>query len=66
MYFLFGVSPLASLRQRRDMPSSEMYTVKTKGGKEVLFPAIPEFVVRVDTDTGVYIRPIPGFFEEDE
>ena len=49
-----------------DMPSSEMYTVKTKGGKEVLFPAIPEFVVRVDTDTGVYIRPIPGFFEEDE
>ena len=48
-----------------DMPSSEMYTVKTKDGKEVLFPAIPEFVVRVDTDTAVYIRPIPGFFEED-
>ena len=49
-----------------DMPSSEMYTVKTPSGKSVLFPAIPEFVARVDTDTGVYIRPIPGFFEEDE
>ena len=49
-----------------DMPSSEMYTVKTKKGTEVLFPAIPEFVVRVDVDAGVYIRPIPGFFEEEE
>ena len=49
-----------------DMPSSEMYTIKTPSGKSVLFPAIPEFVVRVDTDAGVYIRPIPGFFEEDE
>ena len=47
-----------------DMPSSEMYTVKTPTGSEVLFPAISEFVVRVDVDTGVYIRPIPGFFDE--
>lgn len=47
-----------------DMPSSEMYTIRTPAGKEVLFPAIKEFVDRVDTDTGVYIRPIPGFFEE--
>ena len=49
-----------------DMPSSEMYTIKTPAGKEVLFPAIAEFIDRVDTDTGVYIRPIPGFFEEEE
>ena len=48
-----------------DMPSSQMYTVKTPKGDEVLFPAIPEFVVKVDTDTAVYVRPIPGFFEED-
>ena len=48
-----------------DMPSSEMYTILTPQGKQVLFPAIPEFVVRVDVDTGVYIRPIPGFFEEE-
>ncbi|MBE6655528.1 MAG: 16S rRNA processing protein RimM [Ruminococcaceae bacterium] len=49
-----------------DMPSSEMYTVRTPDGKELLFPAIAEFVVKVDVDAGVYIRPIPGFFEEDE
>ena len=48
-----------------DMPSSEMYTIKTPEGKEVLFPAIPEFVVKVDVDDAVYIRPIAGFFEED-
>lgn len=48
-----------------DMPSSEMYTVKTPTGKEVLFPAIAEFVVKVDVDTAVFVRPIPGFFEED-
>lgn len=48
-----------------DMPSSEMYTVKTPSGEEVLFPAIAEFVVRVDVDAAVFVRPIPGFFEED-
>ena len=49
-----------------DMPSSEMYTVKTPKGREILFPAIPQFVVRVDVDTGVYIRPIEGFFVEED
>ncbi len=49
-----------------DMPSSQMYTVRTPKGKEVLFPVIPQFVAHVDTDSGVYIRPIDGFFEEDD
>lgn len=49
-----------------DMPSSRMYTVKTADGKEILFPAIPAFVTHVDVDMGVYVRPIPGFFEEVE
>ena len=47
------------------MPSSDMYTVKTKAG-EVLFPAVKEFLVRVDTETGIFIRPIPGFFEDED
>ena len=45
------------------MPSSDMYTVKTEKG-DVLFPAVREFVVKVDTEEGIFIRPIPGFFEE--
>ena len=30
----------------------------------VKFPAVKEFLVRVDVDTGVYVRPIPGFFTD--
>ncbi len=48
-----------------DMPSSEMYTITTPKGASVLYPAIAEFVDRVDVETGVYLTPIPGFFEED-
>lgn len=40
-----------------------LYTVKTEKG-DVLFPAIPEFVKEVDTDKGVFVCPISGFFDE--
>ena len=40
-----------------------LYTIRTEKG-DVLFPAIPEFVKEVDTDRGVFIRPISGFFDE--
>ena len=46
------------------MPSSDMYLIETKAG-DVLFPAVEEFVVRVDLEEGVFLRPIPGFFEEE-
>ena len=40
-----------------------LYTIQTEKG-DVLFPAIPEFVKEVDTDTGIFVCPIPGFFDE--
>ena len=40
-----------------------LYTIKTEKG-DVLFPAIPEFVKEVDTEKGIFIRPISGFFDE--
>lgn len=40
-----------------------LYTIKTETA-EVLFPAISEFVKEIDIETGVKIRPIPGFFDE--
>lgn len=46
------------------MPSGDMYTVKTPDGKEVLFPAVKEFLSRIDPECGIYIKPIPGFFDE--
>ena len=45
-------------------PASPIYTIKTVGGGEVLFPAVPEFVKEVDAERGIFIRPIPGFFDE--
>lgn len=48
------------------MPSSDMYTVREPDGGTVLFPAVKEFLVRVDVEEGVFVRPIPGFFKNDE
>ncbi len=46
-----------------DGVQNRLYTVKTEGG-DVLIPARPEFIKRVDVESGIYIKPIPGFFEE--
>ena len=45
-----------------DAARGKLYSVKTEKG-EVLIPDHPEFVKKIDTDTGIYIRPIPGFFD---
>lgn len=42
----------------------QIYTVKTDKG-EVLFPAVSEFLEEIDTERGVFIRPIPGFFDDE-
>ena len=44
---------------------NRIYTIKA-GEKEVLFPAVDEFVKEIDADKGVFIKPIPGFFDDDE
>ena len=45
-------------------PASAIYTIKTIGCGEVLLPAVPEFIKEVDVERGIFIRPIPGFFDE--
>ena len=44
-----------------DAPSSKLYVIETDCG-EVLLPGVKEFVKNIDTESGVYITPIPGFF----
>lgn len=44
---------------------TEMYLVKTPQG-EYYVPAVPAFIDRVDVDTAVYIRPIPGLLGDTE
>ena len=45
-----------------DAARGKLYTVKTESG-EVLIPDRPEFIKKIDTDAGVFITPIPGFFD---
>ncbi len=47
-----------------DAPASMLYTVRTDSGRDVLFPAVPEFVKEIKIGECVRIRPIPGFFDE--
>ena len=44
--------------------ASQIYTVKTPGGKDVMIPAVPEFIKKIDTESGIYISPIEGMFDE--
>ena len=41
--------------------ASDIFVVKTDDKKEVLVPAVDEFIGRIDDD-GVYLRPIVGMF----
>lgn len=43
-------------------PAAQLYDILTPAGRHVLLPAVPAFVRHVDTDSGVYITPIEGFF----
>ena len=53
-----------TLTEVTDGVRHQIYTVKTEKG-EVLFPAVKEFLEEIDTEKGVFIRPIPGFFEDE-
>lgn len=45
---------------------NDVYTVTDGEGKERLFPAIPQVVIRTDLENGVMvIRPLEGLFDED-
>ena len=44
---------------------SKLYTVSTPHG-DVIYPSAPGFIKEVDAERGMFITPIPGFFNEDE
>ncbi len=41
--------------------ASDIYTVKTPDGERMI-PAVPEFIIEIDTERGVFVRPIEGMF----
>ncbi len=54
---------LGEVTEVNDGVQGKLYTVQCPGGKEVIFPGIPEFVKEIDTERGIFVRTIPGFFD---
>ena len=42
--------------------ASDIYTVSTDSGERMI-PAVPEFIVSVDLEKGIAVRPIGGMFD---
>lgn len=51
-----------TLSEVTEAARGKLYSVTAEKG-EVLIPDHPEFIKKIDTDDGIYIRPIPGFFD---
>lgn len=43
--------------------ASDIYVVKTDAGEKMI-PAVKEFIDKVDVNSGIYVRPIPGMFDD--
>ena len=52
-----------SLSEVNDGVQAKLYTVKTDKG-EVILPGIPQFIKEIDTERGIFVSVIPGFFED--
>ena len=46
-----------------DVPRGLLYTIATEHG-DVYYPSGKEFIKRIDPEEGMFITPIPGFFED--
>lgn len=43
---------------------ADVYSLKTPDNSQLMFPAIPEVLIKTDIDEGkIYIRPLEGLFE---
>jgi 16S rRNA processing protein RimM len=42
--------------------ASDIYTVKTAEGERMI-PAVPEFIIDIDLERGIFVRPIEGMFD---
>ena len=44
-------------------PANDIYEIKTDKGMAYM-PAVKEFIVSIDTEKGIFVRPIEGMFDE--
>ena len=50
-----------SLKEIINRGASDIYVVNTPSG-DVMIPAVDEFIISIDIEKGVYVRPIEGMF----
>ncbi len=53
---------LGTLKDINTAGARDLYVIKTPHG-ESLVPAVPEFLVKIDPEDAIYLRPIPGLLE---
>ena len=56
---------LGELKDINTASARDLYVIKTATG-EYMIPAVPEFIVKIDPDDAIYVRPIPGLLGEAE
>ncbi len=54
---------LGVLTELIESPASDLFSVNTEDGRDVLVPAVDEFIGHID-DEGIFLRPIPGMFDD--
>ena len=54
---------LGHVKDITDAPRSRIYVIETPDGKEVLMPDVKEFIKEIKIEEGVFVTPIPGFFD---
>lgn len=52
------------LQDVTDNAASQLYLVDVGQGKIVYLPAVPEFIVDIDLEKGIAVRPVKGLFDE--
>jgi len=56
---------LGALESVESYPANDVYVIRDQSGQERLFPAVPEFMVRIDKPRNtIVIRPPKGIFDE--
>ena len=53
---------LGTLKETINRGATDLYVVETKHGERMI-PVVPEFVISVDIENGIYVRPIPGMLD---
>ena len=61
--FLTDGSRIGTLDEAIDLGEQETWRILTDDGREILLPAVPEFVVSIHLEDGIVIRPPEGLLE---